>query len=108
MPDALIVLAAVLANLVGLAWIALAMEPHWEQVRSDPLHAGRAAMLRVLGASAIAGSALLCLWADHATMAWLVWTMALTAAAIVLAFALAWRPRLLAPLLAWVGGPRRG
>ena len=106
MPDALILLAAVLANLIGMAWIALAMEPHWEQVRSDPLHAGRAAMLRVLGALAIAGAALLCLCADHASMAWLVWTMALTAAAIVLAFTLAWRPRLLAPLLARSPGLR--
>jgi hypothetical protein len=35
-------------------------------------------------------------------MAALVWVLTLTAAALTVAFTLAWRPRLLAPLVAWV------
>ena len=35
-------------------------------------------------------------------MAALVWVMALAAAALVVAFTLSWRPRWLAPLVAWV------
>ena len=49
---------------------------------------------------AIAGSLGLCLAVDHASMAALVWVMALAAAALVVAMALSWRPhwlRLLVP-----------
>jgi Protein of unknown function (DUF3325) len=59
-------------------------------------------VLRVLGALAITGSLLLCLRADHPGMAALVWIMALALAAMMVAFTLSWRPRVLAPLVAWV------
>lgn len=94
---------ALVANTAGLAWLALAMDTHWKQVRGTQKPAPRIARrLRLLGASALLLSLVLCLLADHATMASLVWVMALAAAALAVAFTLTWRPRLLAPLVAWV------
>jgi len=99
----LLLLAAALANLAGMAWLALAMDVHWEQVRGPaPLGAGIAAAMRLAGAFAIAAALVLCLRADHPTMAVLVWIMTLSGAAVGVAFALAWRPALLAPMVAWV------
>jgi hypothetical protein len=95
--------AAFLCATAGLAWLALAMETHWQQVVRGPRPPTRRAViiLRMLGASALAVSLALCLGADHGSMAALVWVMALAAGALVVAFTLAWRPRTLAPLLAW-------
>ena len=45
--------AALLACVCGFAWLALAMEPHWRQVRGDaPISRRVATVLRVLGAAA--------------------------------------------------------
>jgi hypothetical protein len=44
---------------------------------------------------------MLCLLADTATMAVLVWMMLLAIAAASIAFVLSSQPRLLAPLVAW-------
>ena len=94
--------AAVACNTLGLAWLALAMDAHWKQVRGPDVPALRTVVtLRVLGALALAAALALCVAADHASMASLVWVMALAAAALMVAFTLAWRPRLLAPLVAW-------
>lgn len=95
--------AALLACVVGFAWLALAMEPHWRQVRGDaPISRRVVTVLRVLGAAALAASLLLCLQVDHVSMASLVWVMTLAGAALVITFTLAWRPRALAWLVAWV------
>lgn len=103
MPDALLLLGALAANLAGLALLALAMDAHWRQVRGrQPLAPRIARTLRALGATALALSLFCCLRADHASMAALVWVMALAAAALAVALMLAWRPRLLALLIAWV------
>jgi hypothetical protein len=56
----------------------------------------------LLGACALVLSLLLCLMADHVTMAPLVWVMSLAAAALIVALTLAWRPRLLLPFVIWV------
>lgn len=98
---------AVLACVVGLGWLALAMEAHWQQVRGTAAApAPRVVLvLRVLGTAALAASLALCLRADHGSMAPLVWIMSLAGGALVIAFTLSWRPRLLGPLVAWV---RRG
>lgn len=103
MPEAwlegLLLAAALLGSVLGMACFALAMETHWQQVRGDDSVPGRAGrVLAALGALALAASLLLCLAADHASMAALVWAMTLTAGALLVAFTLAWRPRLLAPL----------
>lgn len=93
---------ALLACVFGFAWLALAMEPHWRQVRGDaPISRHVVTVLRVLGAAALLVSLLLCLQVDHASMASLVWVMALAAAALIIAFTLAYRPRSLAWLVAW-------
>ena len=104
--DALMLAAALLANTAGMAWLALAMQTHWEQVRGTrPPARGVVVTLRILGSLALLGSLLLCLRADHASMAALVWVMDSAAAALIVAFTLSWRPRTLAPLVAWVRTP---
>jgi hypothetical protein len=87
-------LAAVVCSLCGMVWLALAMKTHWLQVqrsRAMPAHAAR--RLRTLGALALASSLALLLWADHGTIAPLVWVMMLTASALSVAFTLATKPR---------------
>ena len=66
-----------------------------------PLAPATARILRVFGALALAVSLALCLAVDHASMASLVWVMALAAAALAVAFTLTWRPRWLRVLVAW-------
>jgi hypothetical protein len=100
MPDALLLFAALLANLVGMGWLALAMEPHWRQVRGDAARTpARVERLRWLGGASLAASLALCMAVDHPTMAMLVWVMALAAAALGIAFTLSWRARWLRVLL---------
>lgn len=88
----LLALAALLVTL-GFAWLALAMDSHWEQVHGQ---AGpprtQQKLLRLLGSALLAASLALCLLADHATMAALVWLMLLAGGVVAVAFALAWRP----------------
>lgn len=96
-------LLAYAASVAGWAWIALAMDDHWRQVRADaPPSRLTTLILRMLGAAALVAALLLCLWADRASMAALVWLMTLTASALSVAFLLASRPGWLSPLLAWV------
>jgi len=103
----LILFAALAACFVGLAWLALAMDVHWLQVRGSPSPDRRAvATLRILGASALLMSFVLCFVADHASMAPLVWVMALAGGALLVALTLAWKPRALAPLVAWLPSAR--
>lgn len=101
MRDALLLAAAMLAATAGMGWLALALDVHWEQVRgADPLAPSTARLLHALG---LAASLALCLTVDHASMASLVWVMALAAAALAVAFTLTWRPRWLGPLVVWRG-----
>ena len=103
MSDAGLLLVALASSVAGLAWLALAMETHWQQVRGEAAPGrGTARVLRLLGSAALLASLLICLRVDHASMAALVWVMALAAAALVVAFTLSWRPLWLAPLVAWV------
>lgn len=103
MRDALLLLVALVANVAGMGWLALAMDVHWQQVYGDRLRtSARAGRLRVLGTLALAASLVLCLVADHASMASLVWVMALAAAALVITLTLTWRARWLRLLVPWV------
>ncbi|HSW25300.1 MAG TPA: DUF3325 domain-containing protein [Burkholderiaceae bacterium] len=98
-----LLLAALVLCAASVAWLALAMKTHWHQVRGDVLPTARGlVLLRVLGAAGLLLSLALCLYIDHATMAALVWVMALAGAALCVAFTLSWRPRVLAPLVAWL------
>lgn len=103
MPDSLLLAIGFVVCAAGFGWLALAMDVHWLQVRSQesPSPMMRR-VLRMLGVLAILASLVLCLSVDHATMASLVWFMLLTASALSVAFLLTWRPRLLSPLVAWV------
>lgn len=102
MPEALLLAVALTCNVIGLAWLALAMQVHWQQVVGQrALPARTATTLRALGVAGLAASIVFCLVADHASMASLVWIMSLAAAALMVAFTLTWRPRAFAPLVAW-------
>jgi hypothetical protein len=102
MVESLTLAAALLCCALGMAWLALAMKSHWQQVLGDrPLTKNAQFGLRLLGASSITTSLLLCVLADHPTMAILVWVMALAISAVLVAFALSWKPALLLPLVAW-------
>lgn len=104
MTDALMLLAALLAAVAGMGWLALAMQVHWEQACGDvPCAPRNRACLRVLGGGGLTASLALCLAVDHASMATLVWVMSLAVAAASVAFTLAWRARWLRAL-AWVTG----
>lgn len=105
MHEGLLLGAALLAALAGMGWLALAMEVHWQQVcGAAPQPAARVRLLRVLGTMALAAALGLCLAVDHASMAALVWVMALAAAALTVALTLTWRPHWLRVL---VPGVRR-
>jgi hypothetical protein len=92
--DALLLSAALISSVAGLAWLALAMDVHWRQVfGARSRQAGTVVGLRILGAVGLALSLWLCLRVDHASMASLVWIMSVAAAALLVAFTLAWRPR---------------
>ena len=94
---------ALFISACGFAWLALAMEPHWRQVRGEaPIRPAVVKTLRVLGAAALFVSLLVCLQVDHPSMASLVWIMALAASALIVTFTLSWRPRALAWLTAWI------
>ena len=108
MPDAMLLMAALLCTVIGMGWLALAMDVHWTQVRGTRRSPRTAVILRVLGSASLVASLVLCLLADTATMAVLVWMMLLAVAAATIAFALSSRPKLLAPLIVFSGNsPRR-
>ena len=104
MSDHLLLAAVVLLNIAGFGWLALAMDAHWKQVRGSgkPTRGGRR-LLRVTAGIAFLLSLVLCNLPDHATIASLVWVMALTAGALTVAFTLTWRPTWLRPL-SWLAG----
>jgi hypothetical protein len=101
--DSLLRSGAFILALCGMAWLALAMDTHWLQVRREERQAPRTKrVLRGLGVFALFLSLALALWLDHGSVAPLVWVMALTTSALVVSFVLAFRPRWLAWLVAWL------
>ena len=66
------------------------------------LPAGEASPETIAYWDGLAAALALCLAVDHASMASLVWSMALAGAALAVAFTLSWRPRALGVLVAWV------
>lgn len=93
---------AVAACVAGMGWLALAMPAHAQQVWGAAASPATVRVLRVLGAHALAVSLVLCLAVDHASMAVLVWVMALAGAALAVAFTLSWRAHWLRVLAPWV------
>ena len=100
MPDSLLLLAALVANLCGMGWLALAMDAHWRQACGNAVRTSATTQrLRVLGAMSLVVSLALCMVVDHPSMAALVWVMTLAAAALAVAFTLSWRARWLRVLV---------
>lgn len=99
---ALLLAAALAACVAGMGWLALAMPAHAQQVWRTAVAPATARGLRLLGALALMTALVLCLAVDHASMAVLVWVMALAAAALLIAFTLAWRAHWLGVLAPWV------
>src|SRR5262245_29336283 len=97
MPEAIRLALAFLASCCGMAWLALAMKAHWQQVRGPTAPPpGTRWRLRIFGAAALAVSLALCLAVDHVSMASLVFVMTLAASALLVALTLSFRPRALA------------
>jgi hypothetical protein len=106
--DALLLATALVCCTCGMAWLALSMKAHWRQVRGTPAPPrGTSRQLRWMGFAAVLASLLLCLRADHLSMAALVWVMSLIPAILIVAFTLAWRPSYLAWLVVWVQIPMK-
>jgi hypothetical protein len=102
MPEAALQALAMLCSLCGMGWLALAMDVHWAQVNGDVEARGlRPLRLRVQGVAAIVASLGLCLASSHASIAALVWIMSLVVSTLLVAFALATRPR----WLVWLARP---
>jgi Protein of unknown function (DUF3325) len=105
--DALLLSIALSCCICGMAWFALAMKTHWQQVRgAEPLERATARALRAMGSLALFTAFLICLRVDHVSMASLVWVMSLIPAILVVAFTLSWRPLWLSWLVVWVRVPR--
>jgi len=94
--------AALLACMAGMGWLALAMPAHAQQVWGRAVAPATARVLRVLGTLGLLASLALCLAVDHASMAVLVWVMALAGSALLVAFSLSWRARWLRVLAPWI------
>ncbi|WP_208281215.1 DUF3325 family protein [Massilia oculi] len=104
MPDALLLLLALLASLAGMGWFALSMDVHWSQVRgAAPRTPALARTLRLGGAASLLLSLVLCLTVDSPSIAVLVWFMALAGATLTIAFTLTWRASILGMLVFWTG-----
>ncbi|GAB3340833.1 DUF3325 domain-containing protein [Marilutibacter aestuarii] len=98
---------ALSACVVGMGWLALAMDVHARQAWGRPAGAKAARTLRAMGTTALVLALVLCLQVDHATMAVLVWVMALAVGAVSVAMVLAWRARWLGLLAPWTGRDAR-
>jgi hypothetical protein len=107
MADSVLLAASFLCAACGMAWLALAMEVHWSQVRSHTARSAAVARrLRSLGAVALVLSLFGCFAADHASVAALVWVMTVSASGFAVAMILAYRPRWLSWLAAVSGSGR--
>jgi len=103
MVEALLLALAAITTVFGMVWFALAKEAHWVQVCGpEPLTLPRRNTLRGLGSTCIGAAFFLCLFADHPTMAVLVWIMLWAFGSLLVAFTLAWRTRWLAFTVAWL------
>lgn len=91
----IVLILAAISCLVGFAWLALAINVHWQQVMetgSTP-SAQTCKTLRIMGSLGLLVSAVLCFVADRPSMAVLVWLMFLASFAPLIGMLLAWRPQ---------------
>lgn len=91
----IVLILAAISCLLGFAWLALAMNAHWQQVMetdSGPSAQVRKT-LRIMGSLSLLVSAVFCFAADRPSMAVLVWLMLLASLSFSIAMILAWRPQ---------------
>lgn len=93
MTDAWLLVLALASSVGGMAWLALAMDVHWAQVRGEAVVQTPALVrgLRLLGALGLSLALLLCLCVNHPGIAVLVWVMMLAASSLLVAMTLTWR-----------------
>lgn len=88
----LLLALAVLAALIGCAWLALSQSRHWRTV----IGVGKAhAVTRPVGWGLIGLSLIFCAARDGASFAALLWPLLLAGAAFTVAMTLAYNPRTL-------------
>jgi hypothetical protein len=106
MSEAIWLFMATCLSLVGMGWLALAMDVHWGQVMHRPPEQALTQRmgLRWAGAAALLLSLLSCLSADRPSMAVLVWVLLLAVSAFTVALVLSRRPRCLARLVPGLDG----
>lgn len=97
MPEIIYLGFASVFSVLGMAWLALAMDVHWAQCRGITLAESRppSSKLRLLGTTSLFASLLICLLVDRPSIAVLVWVMLMTAAAVLIAWGLSKLPRVL-------------
>ena len=101
MTDGFLEVTAVAASICGMAWLALAMDAHWAQVRGRaPRGRWGARTLRLLGAAAQGVSLVLLSRAGPLSTAVVVWVMTLTASILAVALTLAYGPSVLSLFVA--------
>jgi hypothetical protein len=99
-PESAWLAISLLTSLVGMGWLALTIDAHWQQVSGlVPLSSSWRRSLRVLGAAALTLSLLMSFRADHPSMAPLVWIMELGVSALLVGLTLAFLPEALAMIL---------
>ncbi len=87
MSDAVLLVAGFAVATLGMAFLALSITAHWRQAFGDrPQRRVARIGLRAGGAVLLAAAFAACAAADPVSMAVLVWTMMLTAAALLVVF----------------------
>lgn len=99
---ALLLACALLVAIASMGWLALSMPVHAQQVWGNHASTRTSRALRWMGGIGIVAVLALCLAVDHATMATLVWVMAVTGSSLLIAFTLSAHPRWLRVLAPWV------
>lgn len=98
-------IAAIVITMLGMACLSLSLPNHWRQVtgiETSLPSPSEQLRLRIIGYASLVASLLLCLAADHPSMAVLVWIMLLSLAAKGVASVLTWRQHWFKPLLCLV------
>lgn len=101
MLEALSLTAAWMSSLTGFSILALAQDRHWEAVTGMAADRRRhGAHLRVVGGALQCAACALTVPSQGMAFGILLWAIAMTAAAMLIAFTLAWRPH-------WMAGVAR-